>query len=338
MGGCNFGGTELILLKYPEELRLSLHRLNVLPNYANIPLCKRFNSFGGVGLQALRDIPFGTPIISEPELFSKAEGKDVTQTQARNRKCQELICPFISDTADARFEANCFAMGKDRQDRRLDGIFMESSRFNHSCVPNAYFAWNPNSHRLTVHAIENIPEGEEIFVNYRAEDYGKPRHERQEALSATYNFVCTCRACDQKPAFGLQSEERRRQIHDLQEYIVHNRNSKETDVREQLLANIQTSIRLLNKEGLIYPQLADMYSEAVWWYQVEVGRATRAEHSRYKVACLEMALQIARDQLCLDVACNGHDSPVVEEALKNIASLKQMNISRHGYRLRSSRR
>ena len=109
-------------------------------------------------------------------------------------------------------------------------------------------------------------------------------------------------------------------------------------MREQLLANIQTSITLLNKVGLIYPQLADMYSEAVWWYQVEVQRATRAEHSRYNVACLEKALQIARDKLYLDVACNGHDSPVIEETLNTIAELKQMNISGHSYRLRSSRR
>ena len=327
-----------MLLKYPKELRLSLHRLNILPNYANIPLCDRFNSFGGVGLQALRDIPFGTPIFSEPELFSKAEGREVTQTQARIRGFQELICPFDSDTADARFYANSFTIGKDRQGRRLDGIFLKSSRFNQSCVPNAYFTWNSNSQRLTVHAIVNIREGEEIFVNYYAEDYGKTRGERQEALSATYNFVCTCRACDQRPAFGLKSEERRRQIHDLHEYIKNNRNSNQTHVREQLLANIQASITLLNKVGLIYPQLADMYSEAVWWYQVEVDRATRAEHSRYKVACLEKALQFARDQLCLDVACNGHDSPVVEETLKTIADLKQMNISGHSYRLRSSHR
>ena len=281
--GCDLGSRILMPLKYSEELRLSLHRLNLLPNYANITLFERFDSFGGVGLKALRDIPFGTPIISEPALFSKPKGRDVTQTQARIRSFQELFCPFPSDTANERFEANSFAMDKDRQDRRWHGIFIEASRFNHSCVPNAYFSWNSNSQRLTVHAIEDIPEGGEIFVNYRAKDYDKTRDKRQEALSATYNFVCTCSACDQRPTplnFGSKSEERRRQIHELQDFIDDKRNSRQTQVRRRVLDSIQASIELLDQVGLIYPQLADMYSEAAWYYEIEVQRATRAEHSR----------------------------------------------------------
>ena len=43
-------------------MRLSLHRLNILPDYAKGPSFQEFN----VGLQNLRDIPLGFPIISEP--------------------------------------------------------------------------------------------------------------------------------------------------------------------------------------------------------------------------------------------------------------------------------
>ena len=339
MGGCDPGGTKLKLLQYPEELRLSLHRLNILPDYANVPLFQEFNSpLGGTGLQALVDIPFGFPIISEPELFSRVEGQRLTRAQKGFANFKALSCPDDPWTADRTFGANSFGMGTTAQNQEIHGIFLQSSRLNHSCVPNAHFAWNRTSQRLTVHAIENIPRDNEILVNYRIGNYRETRDARRAELSEHYGFICTCRACDQRPLFGSKSEERRRQIRDLDDYIERNRNSKSTDVRARLLANIRASITLLNKEGLIYPRLADMYSEAVWWYEKEMERATGAEHSGYKVACLETALQIARDQLYLDVACNGHDSPVVQERLNDIAELKQKGMNSHNYSLRSSRR
>ena len=314
--------------KYPEELRLSLHRLNILPNYANVQLFQEFDSpLGGMGLRALIDIPFGCPIISESVFFSKLENESVTSNQAHLAEFQALSCPDDPWTPDRTFGANSFGMGPNDQDVEIQGVFLQASRLNHSCVPNAHFAWSSTSERLTVHAIENIPADQEILVNYRAGDYTKPRDERRRELFSDYGFNCTCRACNLRTNFAKKSEERRMKLDHNQDYINQTRNFTLKTVRDQLLAKIQASITLLDSAGLIYPHLADMYSEAAWYYQVETQRATIADHGRYKVSCLENALQFARQKLFWDVACCGHDSPVVEEALEEIAKLKQTHIT-----------
>ena len=131
-----------------------LQKLALIPCYSNIPLYERLTSTGrGYGLRAMTQIPIGTPIISESELFSKVARKNVTQPQANKAKFKELSCPFEPETPDQRFEANSFSMGKDAKGNKLEGIFLEPCRLNHSCVPNAYVAWNPKLKRITVHAI-----------------------------------------------------------------------------------------------------------------------------------------------------------------------------------------
>ena len=311
--------------KYPEELQLSLQSLGLLPTYANLPLYERFNSpLGGLGLRATRDIPYGTPIISEPELFSKIVGRSVTTAQANLAGFQELSCPGPLQTPNARFKVNSFGMGQDRLGRNKEGIFLEPSRLNHSCLPNAYFAWNEISKRITVHASLNIPRGEEIFVNYNHRAYHDTRDLRRQELMTDYFFNCTCRACQLNTDFGKKSQERRRQMHDLEDNISRINDSNAPADRKTLLAYIQDFISLLNQEGLCYPQLADLYDQEVRWHTVEMQQAkSGAVHDRYWAKCLEDALQAARNKLRLDVACNGHDSPEVEKTLKLIEQLKQ---------------
>lgn len=57
------------------------------------------------------------------------------------------------------YEVNCYEMG------RGTCVCLEASKNNHSCVPNAYYSWNNDIKRLTVHAIRKIPEGEEITIS-----------------------------------------------------------------------------------------------------------------------------------------------------------------------------
>lgn len=311
--------------QYPEEVQQSLQTLGLLPTYANMPLYKRFNSpHGGLGLRATRDIPFGTPIISEPELFSKIESRKVTRAQANLAGFAELSCPGPLQTPDARFKANSFEMGKDRKSKNKEGIFLEPSRLNHSCVPNAYFTWNNISKRITVHASDNIPRGEEIFVNYNNKVYHHTRDERREELLTDYHFDCTCRACEPNTEFGRASQDRRRQMHELEGNIDRIENSNIPTDRKALLVNIQAYISLLKTEGLLYPQLADLYDKEVRWYKVEMEQAASgAVHDIYWAKCLEDALRAARDKLRLDIACNGHDSSEVEKTLELIEQLRQ---------------
>jgi hypothetical protein len=46
------------------------------------------------------------------------------------------------------------------------GLFLEASRINHSCQPNAQHTWNASLGRLTVHALRDIEAGREITISY----------------------------------------------------------------------------------------------------------------------------------------------------------------------------
>lgn len=303
--------------KSNAELHLSLKRLGIAPSYADVALFSRFRSpLGGEGLRATEHIPSGTPIISEEALFSIVKDRHVNQDQAESRQFKALSSPFQAATPDNRFQANSFGMGSTRRGKELQGIFVRSSRFNHSCVPNAYFAWNEKLKRLTVHAIVDIPNGEEIFVNYRKDDYLHTRAERVQALSRDYNFHCTCPACQPNTQLGRASEWRRRRMRELMD-------PSSTVARDkfQLLADIKFVMVLLRQEGLLYPQLADMYDEEVEWYRREM-RSTGNGNARYKGRCREEALEAARQKLDLDVTCNGYAAPEVAKTLELISDVK----------------
>ncbi|KAJ1720402.1 hypothetical protein LPJ61_006165, partial [Coemansia biformis] len=64
---------------------------------------------------------------------------------------------------------------------------------NHSCLPNAGFAYSTTSGRQVVRALADIAEGDEVTLSYT--DGLLPRTERQKLLSAVYFFECTCAKC-----------------------------------------------------------------------------------------------------------------------------------------------
>ena len=49
--------------------------------------------------------------------------------------------------------------------RKEGAVFVDISRFNHSCVPNAHVAWNTRLGMQTIHAVTEIPAEEEIVVS-----------------------------------------------------------------------------------------------------------------------------------------------------------------------------
>ena len=92
-------------------------------------------------------------------------------------------------------ETNAFGMGTQSGMAGLASVFLQTSRINHSCCPNATCSWNENLARLTVHATKNIPAEEEISISYLANPW-KSHCRRQESLREGYFFMCTCPACD----------------------------------------------------------------------------------------------------------------------------------------------
>ena len=90
--------------------------------------------------------------------------------------------------AAAILGTNGFEVGSSEQ---ISGAFLTASQFNHSCCPNAWYAWNERTEHLTFPALPPPPANEEITIAYQ--DPLRPRRQRQKDL---IGFKCTCPACD----------------------------------------------------------------------------------------------------------------------------------------------
>ena len=319
------------------ELNMSLERLHI-PNVSFKFIVRQIPGKGR-GVFAAMAIPRGACLMAEEALFSV---DDVQEPLSRYNKVtikreasdhpqfRDLVSTANPPSDESRFETNNFQMGKDRNGGQTCGIFFQASWFNHSCVPNAYFAWNPELNNgqglLTIYAIQDIDPHHEILVNYRTENSYKPMDARQAALNDRYGFVCDCAACQRQPGhqFGAKSDERRRRMQNLETQIDHNCNLKTPSGRQAKGQIINKLIDNLRQEGLIYPQLADALDELGKLAKEELSVAksqSAMSAAAYTSDCRNTALHIARMKLDLDVCCNGSESPVVTEALEFIRNL-----------------
>ncbi|KAJ7176097.1 hypothetical protein C8R43DRAFT_872919 [Mycena crocata] len=90
------------------------------------------------------------------------------------------------------------------------GIFLNTSRCNHSCAPNALWHWDASSFSLSLEALRPIQAGQEITVAYITPTYN--RAERRAKLKTMYNFSCHCDTCAQPSAAILQSDAARAEL------------------------------------------------------------------------------------------------------------------------------
>ncbi|OMP87884.1 SET domain-containing protein 5 [Diplodia seriata] len=94
----------------------------------------------------------------------------------------------------AAWTTNCFGINKDESAAGWAGVIApRAARFNHSCVPNAMFAWNDTVSAITVQTIKDVEEGEEVTVAYT--DTTRAGRKRRESLKKLYGFDCDCSAC-----------------------------------------------------------------------------------------------------------------------------------------------
>jgi len=76
------------------------------------------------------------------------------------------------------------------------GLYALQSSCNHSCVPNAEVTFPENNFVLSVKAVTDISEGEEIMISYLDEcARDRSRHSRQKILRENYLFTCQCGKC-----------------------------------------------------------------------------------------------------------------------------------------------
>ncbi|KAJ9137786.1 hypothetical protein NKR19_g8079, partial [Coniochaeta hoffmannii] len=73
------------------------------------------------------------------------------------------------------------------------GLWVEFSRINHDCQPNAMYRFSPKTLALEVFPYRTIQPGEEITVSYTP--ISMPRHERRAHLRQVWGFDCACALC-----------------------------------------------------------------------------------------------------------------------------------------------
>ena len=228
---------------------------------AKIPGYKIANSGDkGLGAFALQMFRRGDLIVAEAPLFSirhqdnggPIDHKSIAATvgSLSSEQVQKYVSLKNADAEGGRhdnpflgiFSTNAFETDSDHS-----GIFLDISRFNHSCSPNARTSWNPDINRMRIYALRDIAYGDEIFVSYLASRnvYGSSRAERQTRLMKKYMFTCACTACGLQGPAAVASDERRLQIKALWEsvpYFVPQR------TRARLCAIVR-AIHLLEEEG-----------------------------------------------------------------------------------------
>ena len=75
-----------------------------------------------------------------------------------------------------------------------NGVCLKMSRFNHSCRPNAQWFWNDDTSSQDLRALRKIRQGEEITLSYIPNMVSWAA--RRAKLKGSFNFDCSCEACD----------------------------------------------------------------------------------------------------------------------------------------------
>ncbi|KAJ4296811.1 hypothetical protein N0V90_006859 [Kalmusia sp. IMI 367209] len=85
-----------------------------------------------------------------------------------------------------------------------------TAMLNHSCVPNAYAAFDDNVGEITVHSIREIRANEEICISYlEGAQLFAPKDLRREVLHLRQGFTCTCECCEIADTYEANGEEYR---------------------------------------------------------------------------------------------------------------------------------
>ena len=171
-------------------------------------------------------------------------------------------------------------------------VFATIARFNHSCIPSCYAAWNPNLGRQTVHALRVISAGEELTIAYLGgAAWDGRRSRRREELWRKYRFWCTCEACSLSGEAFACSEARRANLYEARELLLRAEDALGTAPgtapgTAELLATVEALWGLAHAEGL----------PAVWyrtWVILAMRHAKEAGDAEAAIRWAERGAQSA---------------------------------------------
>ncbi|CAF9917875.1 MAG: hypothetical protein ALECFALPRED_000389 [Alectoria fallacina] len=137
-----------------EELQSAIERLGIRPiappmrafriSRHHTSLVKSFGWF------ATQKVVQGTPLLAEKALFEAVGYHTEDDIEAkRDRLLPSDLVDFNALTwmdrpisANKIFDTDCLKMHRTQQGWIKSGLFLKAARLNHSCIPNAYRAWN----------------------------------------------------------------------------------------------------------------------------------------------------------------------------------------------------
>ena len=106
------------------------------------------------------------------------------------------------EKAEEIFKIYCiFLTNRRSADQSESKMMIKTSRFRHSCKPNAISMIDfKNDDLFQIRAISNIKAGQEIFIEYCGETDPffkfRNRQQRQKILFERWFFVCSCELCE----------------------------------------------------------------------------------------------------------------------------------------------
>jgi hypothetical protein len=237
----------------------------------------------GQGLIATSKIPKGTRILSEAPIFKVSYNVPdfkiinnfiIKELKRLNKTHQRAFfslhnaygrdnSPFLGIARTNALPLGCGA-GE-------GGIFLEASRINHSCRNNSQNTWNENIGRLTIHALRDIEEGQEITISYLGSmmEYA----ERQRSLKRSFFFDCRCELCSIPVARRKESDVRLKKIQLIDDALGY-LNDAMSDYKGGLHL-VHTIFRLFKEEGQWDASVPRAYYDA---FQIAIanGDETRA--------------------------------------------------------------
>lgn len=185
----------------------------------------------------------------------------------------------------------------------IHGLYPTAARVNHCCAGNApHYAWNANLGKLTLHAVKDIAEGEEVTVCYLERHSG--RAERWKKLDG---FTCTCSLCSLEGQRLEESDQRLQLSFELCELLEDDLEASNGSVCRRPRA-LRACIDLLAKEGVLHPFSIRLYLVA---FQLVLFTHDRA---RAKI------MTERGPELC--VLFLGEDSPSVADKQKVLRDLE----------------
>jgi hypothetical protein len=260
---------------------VKLYRIQAIP-------CK------GQGLVAATKIAKGTRILSEEPLLTaprhtdsmeklhkslveKVAGLSDDQRQAFFSLHNAFVDEMAQELGIARTNALPLVSNASTRDvsavpSLLDqaGIFVDASRINHACIQNAHHAWNDDLGQLTVHAIRDIDEGEEITIMYL--DVRRKRTFRRRKLKQKFRFSCSCQMCCLPPTRRPQNDANLYEIQTLDKWVTDAEQVKYV-LFQYLFLGVRKLLRLSQEEGLADVTVARTYDNAC---QIAIVKGDRA--------------------------------------------------------------